>query len=511
MKFLVAIILSVFFLLYTARLDLVPTYLNQDELGFALNAYSISHTGYDENGRFLPLYFWHLGLMWSTPVIVYLTSIFLIFLPLAENTIRLSSVLVGMVDLLLIYLLVNKLTKDKKLGFLALVFLGVTPIHFIQSRILLDNLYIVPFVLVWLLLLIEYLEKKKLWMLFLSALLLGIGVHSYHAAKVMMPIYMALTFVMIFPQIRARKLLFLVPLMGFVLPLIPLYFWLQNYPDTLIDQVRYTNLYDTNLNAAGGILSLLTYESFILRISTFLSYFNPEFLFFRGDSSLIHSTQKVGVLLLPFALLVPLGLYNIFKNERSKINMVIVAGFFSAPIAAALVLHSFRISKVLVILPFAIILAIYGFKFLSQSKNTLFRLITILLLIAIPLQFVYFIDDYLGGYRTRSYAWFNYNIPSALQSILDQSPQKIYLDDQVHFIDRYWKFYAIKNKRIDLLFKTEYVSNILRSPDSIKTESILMLRYDRMNTVKDLSNSGFNLSNKIFEPDETVSFYIYKN
>lgn len=85
-----------------------PVHFNQDELGFSLNAYSIVKSGSDENGRFLPLYFWHLGVMWSTPIIVYLTAVFLVFLPLSELTVRLPSVFVGLIDIVLIYFLAKK-------------------------------------------------------------------------------------------------------------------------------------------------------------------------------------------------------------------------------------------------------------------------------------------------------------------------------------------------------------------------------------------------------------------
>ena len=139
--------------LYSAFLNVTPVHLNQDELGFSLNAYSIAKTGFDENGRFFPLYFWHLNVMWSTPIIVYLTALILKLFPLSEVAIRLPSVIVGIINIVLVYLLAKRIFKSEKFGLLAGVLLATTPVHFIQSRILLDNLYIVPFVLGWLLLL----------------------------------------------------------------------------------------------------------------------------------------------------------------------------------------------------------------------------------------------------------------------------------------------------------------------------------------------------------------------
>src|SRR3989344_6509142 len=124
------------FFLYASLLERTPVHLNQDELGFALNAYSIAKTGYDENGRFLPLYFWHLGVMWSTPIIVYLTSFVLKLFPLTEATVRFASVFIGIMDVVLIFYLAKKLFKKQLYGIIAAALLALTPVHFIHSRLL---------------------------------------------------------------------------------------------------------------------------------------------------------------------------------------------------------------------------------------------------------------------------------------------------------------------------------------------------------------------------------------
>lgn len=253
MVFLIIVGIFYSFLLFRA-----PVHLNRDELGFSLNAYSIAKTGFDENGRFLPLYFWHLGVMWATPIIVYLTALFLTILPLSEITIRLPSVMIGILNIVLIYFLAKRIFDSEKLGLLAAFFLALTPVHFIQSRILLDNLFPVPFVLGWMLLLYLFVSKRNLWFLFLATLLLGIGIHSYHASKVMMPIYLIITFLVILFKFKGNKSIILIPLIAFILPLLPIIPWLSKYPDTLTDQVRYTGLYNTRLSAIEGLVTLLT-------------------------------------------------------------------------------------------------------------------------------------------------------------------------------------------------------------------------------------------------------------
>lgn len=506
--YLTIIIISI---LYIAGLSKSPVYLNQDELGFSLNAYSIAKTGFDDNGSFLPFYFWHLGVMWSTPIIVYLTAIVLTFLPLSEVSIRLPSVFVGITSITLIYFLSIRIFKSKRLAILAAVFLALTPVHFIHSRILLDNLYSIVFVLVWLFCLSLFLEKKNLWYLFISMISLGIGVHSYHSAKVMMTLYLLFTIVILSKKIYKRKLLLFVLLAGFSIPLVPLIFWLQQYPDTLIDQVRYTQLYDINLTPWQGLLTLLTPESLYKRANVYLAYFDFRFLFFVGDSSLIHSTHQSGVFLISYLLLLPVGIIRAFK-VKSIFSILTVVGFFTAPFAAVLVGEYYRISRALVILPFATLLVVWGVEYLLSLKNRIALIVLGSLLVLIPLQFGLFVLDYFTDYRLRAYGWFNYNIPGSLEKIISEEKNNkismIFLDNSVYFIDRYWRFYLIKNNKLELLNKTRYINTMTFNIHNVSSQSLLLYSFNNLtseypiNSVKVLP---------ILEPDASVNFYVIKN
>ena len=527
MKKLSVVLLLLFTVfLYTILLDRTPIHLNQDELGFSLNAYSLSKTGFDENGRFFPLYFWHLGVMWATPFIVYLTALFLKFLPLTEIAIRLPSVLVAFINVVLIYFLVKKLFRNHWWGVVAGALLALTPVHFIQGRILLDNLYIVPFVLGWLLFLVKFLEEKEIKFLFLLGLILGFGFYSYHAARIMMPFYLLTTIIALLPEIKKRKRLLLVTVIGFVIPLLPLIAWTQQYPETLfLDQARYTGIYDTSTSPLSGIATILSQESLVHRLNVFISYFNPVFLFLLGDASLIHSTSlhhplglsqsaiRAGVFLLPLAIFIPLGLYKVLK-EKTALNILIIFGFFTAPIAGAFAGDHYRFSRILVILPFAIILAIYGVQFLLSQKKRILRLTFYLLLVSIPLQFSYFLYDYFTDYRIRSYAWIKYNIPGALEEIISQDTAKlttkIFLDNRIEFIDRYWRFYLIKYNKEELLGKTDFFDPQTVELEKLPKNSIILYNFNHVDGLKTQIGPFTKVTN-IFEPDGVSTFYLYRN
>lgn len=514
MKFFV-VFLVVAGMFYSILLAQVPIHLNQDELGFALNAYSISKTGFDENNRFLPLYFWHLGVMWATPIIVYLTSLFLVFLPLSETVIRLPSVFIGLINIALIYFISKKIFDNEKLALITSLFLALTPVHFIQSRILLDNLFIVPFILGWFYLILLFMEKRKIWLIFFAAFLLGLGVHSYHAAKIMMPLYLLFTIFITLPFWTKKLILLPTIIVGFFIPLLPLISWVAQYPDTLTDQVRYTGLYDTNLSPLQGIATLMNREIIFNRLAIWLSYFDPGFLFLKGDTSLIHSTQKAGVFLLPFIILIPLGIYQMTRSKLRWFGITIIIGFLTAPCAAALVGNSFRISKALIMLPFACLIATYGMQYLFNFKNRMSSLIGFSLLVILGLQFTYFLTDYFSIYRVRSYTWFNYNISGSLEALIEQNKvdkaNKIYLDNNIYFIDRYWRFFLIKHHQEILSNKTLYYNPRNIAQQVLEVNSLLNSRFDDINELQTTYSNKFKKVNTILEPDGFPSFYIYRN
>lgn len=512
---LLSVALATVLVLYPIFLSRTPVHLNQDELGFSLNAYSIAKTGFDENGRFFPLYFWHLGVMWSTPIIVYFTALFLKFLPLTEMTVRLPSVVVGLVNIFLIYVLASKIFKNKLWGLAASGLLALTPVHFIHSRLLLDNLYIVPFVLFWLIFLFQFKDTHQYRWLIFASLALGIGIHSYHAARIMLPFYLLLTLYFLRKKLSKDRRIGFMTVGAFLLSVIPAIPWWISYPDTLFsDQAKYTGLQTANQDLWSAILAIFSPGNIVHRLDVFINYFNPVFLFLRGDASLIHSTGLSGVFLLPIAVFLLFGIYRVLKHEKSWYSRLLVVGFLTAPLAATIAGDHYRISRALVILPFATILSVYGIQYLLSHKRFLSCVTCYVLLAAIPLQFSYFLFDYFKDYRIRSYGWFRYNIPAALEAVINEDRETplyaVNLDDRIDFIDRYWRFFLIKHNREDLLEKTHYFDPYFSDLKSFPENSLLLYNFDHVGTA-DNKKDSFKKIKDIFEPDGTSRFYIYKN
>ena len=99
--------------------------------------------------------------VWFHPMVVYAMVPWLKVLPLSEAAIRFPSVVVGLTDVVLIYFIAARIFRSERWGLVAAALLALTPSHFMHSRMAMDYLYPVPFVLAWLLCLLLFLEHPR--------------------------------------------------------------------------------------------------------------------------------------------------------------------------------------------------------------------------------------------------------------------------------------------------------------------------------------------------------------
>ena len=505
------LLILVAFFLFSYRLDKVPVHLNQDEMEFSLNAYSIAKTFRDQDGRFMPFYFWHLGSLWATPIIVYLTSLFLRFLPLSESTIRLPSIFVGTASIVLLMVLSHKVFKNKIYTLVAGILAVTTPVLFIHSRILLDNLYTVPFVLLWLLFLKNYLDRKAALSLFAAGLSLGIGIHSYHAAKVIMPLYFLATFIFFGVKVKKNLKSFGLFLLGFFIPIILFVPWLSKYPDTLMIEVNYLGSIDKTVNIEKGIWGVFNPSRAKQFASYYVTYLSPDILFFTGDRSLIHSTRKTGAFLFPSVFLLVFGILAIVLRRKDNFSRLILFGFLTYPVASALVNDPQRISRSLVVIPFFILICLYGLNYLVSIKDKLFRILVISIFVFSFVQFIYFIKGYFAEYPKESYSWFGNDIGGALESATKSTRirkvEDVYIDKNIYFIEKYVKFYSIKFSS-DLEERTKYFDPRTQDFSSFPVYSLVVLKAENAPARADKAG-GFEKIETIREPNGYETFYIF--
>lgn len=514
-----AAIAAVTLFVYAWRLGSAPRHLHYDEIFFALQGHSIATTGHDMNGRSWPLYFQlDATFNWYQPLAVYFTALWLKLLPVTDAAIRFPTVVVGVVDSVLMYFVGLRIFRRTDLAVAASAILATSPAHFIQSRVAMDYVYPLPFVLCWLVCFLIFLERQNPVWLFAATSSLGIGCFSYIASVVMMPVYLICTAGVLLFQRRSLSLT-VIAVAGFVIPLIvaaPLFLRTPDAYSGLMKKYWPMTAGRTTLNPFQAARETVNYTSLTERVSLYYDFFNPAYLFLAGGTNLTNSTRRAGVFLYSLAFLLPLGAYTAIRR-RSVIDVVLLIGFMTAPLAAITIDEPYTIDREMEVVVFGAILAVYGIEACARAKvdRTMASFVTVVavvatavsggyglfagvmrghlsasaivatasglavigvaqatirlgdgrplllcLLLAIALQFVVFLRDYTTDYSSRAAAWFGGNIRGAVLSLIalddrDGGPA-VYISADIPYISSFWRWYLIGNRRLDLSQRTSF-------------------------------------------------------
>src|SRR5262249_11169527 len=233
---------------------------------------------------------------------------------------------------------------SERWALLAAALLALTPSHFIHSRIAMDYVYPVPFVLGWLLCLQLFLERHDRRLLFVATSCLGVGFYSYIASVGMMPLYLLMTGAVVWltgdRSLRSPA----VAIAGFTWPLV-LLIWIAFHPAFVAQTAaRYQVGQIVPLgHPAGAPLSAVLedlrnvarFSQITGRISLYWYFFDPSYLFVTGGyANSVNSVRHVGVFPAPFAVLLPVGLIALLASPGTLVERLVVAGFVTAPLVA---------------------------------------------------------------------------------------------------------------------------------------------------------------------------------
>lgn len=374
------------YFLFTYRLEDVPPGINGDEVVIGINAAEIARNGHDSEGRFLPLFTKAPGSIdWKQPVTLYAEVLVFKIFGVTYFNLRLVSVIFVIISVFLIFLLINDLagTKGAILG--SLVFMTM-PIVMIQSHLALENIAPVPFIILWLLMLLNYSKSRKDIYIFYGGLIFGLSIFSYLGMRLIAPVLMILTLGYIIYLRKSKN--YLSTLGIFILGTLPALFIL------IIGKIYYP----------GAILGsyrpyvIENYQSFFL---PYLSSFDPSFLYILGDSTPYHSTGKHGMLLLASLPVFVAGLIYIIRSKSPFLTITLIS-FFLMPIFFGLGSTVHRASRLLALLPAYVIIVTMGFLQISNIRGKVIKWSILgLLIIAIMLNFLDFLSDYWYQYPQR--------------------------------------------------------------------------------------------------------------
>ena len=351
-------------------------------------------------------------------------------------------------------------------------------------------------------------EQGSTGLSLIAGLILGVGCYSYVAAWVLMPLLLLLTWIAQYRSRQGAGRLSIAAGAGFVLPLLPLLPWLWAHPAMLPDTFeRYRAPGAEHLSMLHGAMTL---------ISVYVSYFNPTFLFVRGGASLMASTARAGVFLLPVAPLLLLGVYDLITRRRAvPIALILVGGLLLAPIPATLAGEERMTQRALALVPFGVLAATFGFARLQRSPHDAIRVVTVLLLAVVPVQFAYVYADYFTYYKRRSAIYYD---PAALRDAAEYVIAEdrlaripvVYLARDLNDISARWRFYVTKDGRETLLQRTRFFPDDGRGPGAPASGSLMVLNAQSPNVTTLVESGRWSIARTVYDFDRRAASVILR-
>ena len=395
MKILVILIVFLAFFLRTFRLSDFPSGFTPDEASFGYDAYSLLKTGKDQWGHSFPLVLESFG-DFKSPLYAYLTIPFIFIFGFKKWVVRFPNVVLGTASVYIIYLLVYQiLVRDGKekntnfyvrgTAFLSSFLLAISPWHVMMSRGAFEANLTTIFLPLSLYFFLKGLRNTKYFTL--GSIFAGINIFSYHSAKLVTPLVFIFTIV-VFRKELVKNFGIYHLISGFIVLVFAGMFFLSLHSGSLI-RVSDVSIFKLSLIEASSErtkainmganpqLARIFYNKYQagLRhfVTNYLSYFSPEFYFFKGPSEATYGMIPGRGVLYWFEL--PLFLAFVFyivKNFNNKRLWPVLFWYLVSPIPAALSLGpGYAANRAVIQLPsIQIFLAIGFFHFLSLMSKS---------------------------------------------------------------------------------------------------------------------------------------------
>jgi hypothetical protein len=288
----------------------------------------------------------------------------------------------------------------------------------------------------------------------------------------LMPVYLLFTLATLFAiGIRTARP-YIVAAAGFAWPLAPALVWLPSHWPIVVGTFdRY--------HIGGGILRPTAIAD---RVSTYWRFFDPAFLFLVGGyTRMTNSTRLVGVFLLPFLVLLPVGIFHILKSRRMPVAIAAAAGFVATPLAAAIAAPAepYASDRALAILAFGALIATFGVERLVSEKRGWRRAAAIAVLSLVPVHFLFFEAHYFGDYHRRSAYWFDWDHLGGLEEVIAREAhtgRPIWLSSASDpMVEIYWRLAVAMQRREDLLPRTVYFDAQHARADELPHGAIILM------------------------------------
>lgn len=346
------IILIIALFVRVFRISEAPARLTHDEMSIGYNAYSLIKTGKDEWGETWPLSFQAFG-DYKLPGYIYATVPFIYSLGLDAFSLKLPSIISGIVIIVFAYLITQKISGNKYAALITALVLALNPWSIHLSRMAFEsNLALALFTggIFFALNIFEKQTSKK--NLILAGALFSLSAYTYVAFRLISLIaLLLLSALSLKNKVSFKKTLFVWA--SFLLLLIPLLPQLLgksgsarftqvsvfNDPGIEAKVVEQRNFcFLQNPNVLPKICKVLfnEYGYLLEKVSTnYLSFLLPSFLFLDGDKLEYLNDPDFAQFLIIFLPFYLIGLYKL-ATQKTNSSFFILGVFFISPLASAL-------------------------------------------------------------------------------------------------------------------------------------------------------------------------------
>lgn len=460
-------IILIAFVLRIYQLDTHISAAYGDEVAIAYNAYSILQTDRDEFGVWFPLQFESWGDQ-KNPVYIYLVSVFQIFFGMNLWSVRLPSVLAGVLAVYLTYLTSYKLFHLTNLtkyaipvGLVSAALLCINPWHLHISRGGYEANLALTLGLLVLNYFLDFLQHGRLHLrqYFAICLFSILGIYTYYTTKMFLPLFLLLLIVWGYILVRSQtKFLriryfrntfnLLITVFVFSLPFIFLALFYNgqsrfnsinifSHPDVSNRVIEERSFW----RGPNWLGELVTNKATIWARDLqyyFFDNLNPVYLYSQGDSTLRYTIGNHGVFYpieFPFLLL---GLAALFSHHK-KLWLLLIAWWLIAILPTSLVGKAYSLRS-LAVLPVPLIFTSFGivwlYYYLHQHLSRISaRLFAGSFCLLFAVYISYFALRYAYAYPTYAYYWYD----GMIKDMLDHAKSREHEFDQIYITRHYGK------------------------------------------------------------------------
>lgn len=449
---LLILIITLGIFLRIVFLDFAPPALNIDEAALGYNAYSILLTGKDEHGVFFPISLESFG-DWKLPVYSYITTIPISIFGLNEFSTRLPSILSGILGVIIIYLITQKLFKKNGISLLSSFFFAVSPWSIYFSRAAYEVNLATTIFLLGMLFFLYALDSRKKILLVTSGILFGLTLFTYHSYIIFTSLFSLFLIAYYFKKIKLKVLYFILPLLLFVIASI-----FSNLSGGVIKASNTTIFNNENIlhervnkfrkDTIGANLAVFDtihtrYVGVPYQVAqNYLNSFSPSFLFDKGGEKLVHNSAGFGNLYILDSLFIIVGFLFIFI-KKEKFGFFLIAWLLLAPIPSSVTLDSPNSTRLFILMPILTILSAYGCWELIKHlrKRKIGQILLVVIFCVYIVNIYYFLNLYFIHLQYHRASFWRYGYEELVNVTNNYPRNKVVMQGVYEFPYIYFLFY----------------------------------------------------------------------